>query len=432
MEVNATTFRHDLLDILVSIAEADFVSFDLELSGIPSRQQRRSPNAGRHTLEERYLEAREGANKHQILQVGFTCARFDYIENRYILKPYNVNLSPLLEDRLGIDREFSFQTGSISFLLACGFRMDAPFTEGVQYLSREEAELVKQREFDRIDDKNEYQDLQLKRTDIESLGFLDRVRRAIEGWKKSKSPFLEITTRTGLDGPPEVAAITKFEKRLVYQLIRAEYQDLKAIGRTHSMKIFYYDEQREEENRKWQKTRVKEQIMRQTGFRWVIEALTGDGVDLLDPRYFERSRSGEAISDLENIKGKFDRAKIKLQTHQPVLVGHNMFTDIVYLYRCFIGELPPTLGEFCEALHELFPRIVDTKYLATHDEGDLNASPTLERIDTLLSSQELPDISELTASQRNEVILTDMQVYIRITRNTTMQRHIMRQGTTAF
>lgn len=51
-----------------------------------------------------------------------------------------------------------------------------------------------------------------------------------------------------------------------------------------------------------------------------------------------------------------------------------------------------TLQGFNSAIHELFPKIVDTKYLATHDEGDLNASPTLQEIAEGLSNQPLPSI----------------------------------------
>ena len=39
-----------------------------------------------------------------------------------------------------------------------------------------------------------------------------------------------------------------------------------------------------------------------------------------------------------------------------------------------------------------FPKIVDTKYLATHAEGDLNASPTLQDIAEKIESQPLPNI----------------------------------------
>jgi poly(A)-specific ribonuclease len=51
-----------------------------------------------------------------------------------------------------------------------------------------------------------------------------------------------------------------------------------------------------------------------------------------------------------------------------------------------------TLQGFNEAIHELFPKIVDTKYLATHAEGDLNASPTLQEIAEGLANQPLPSI----------------------------------------
>jgi poly(A)-specific ribonuclease len=54
--------------------------------------------------------------------------------------------------------------------------------------------------------------------------------------------------------------------------------------------------------------------------------------------------------------------------------------------------LPDTLDGFCTAIHELFPRIIDTKYLATCQGGDLHASPTLQEIAEGLESQELPDI----------------------------------------
>ena len=51
-----------------------------------------------------------------------------------------------------------------------------------------------------------------------------------------------------------------------------------------------------------------------------------------------------------------------------------------------------TLQGFQGAIHELFPKIIDTKYLATHAEGDLNASPTLEQIAKSLRRQPLPKV----------------------------------------
>ncbi|KAF3044543.1 hypothetical protein E8E11_002706 [Didymella keratinophila] len=364
MEVNAESFPNDILGLLINISEADFVSFD---------------------LLHRYAETKEGADRYQILQVGLTCAKFDFLANKYVLRPYNINISPLFDERLDFEREISFQSGACSFLLGCGFDLGLPFAQGVQYLSREEAERAKKLAYDRIDKKNVIEDLQLKSTDIESLDFVRRCRDAITAWQKSTSTNLEITSSTGLPNASASCTISRFEKRLVHQLVRAEFPDAVAIGRNDCIRIMPFDAVREADNTRRIKTRVKEQIARQTGFRWIFEALVGGDInnDLL---YILRSNGPSEHRD------RFDRASARLKKHRPVIVGHNMFTDIVYLYRTFVGPLPDTLEAFNEKLHELCPRIVDTKYLATHDEGDLNASPTLEEIAKGLQKQHRPTI----------------------------------------
>jgi poly(A)-specific ribonuclease len=387
MEVDAPSFPYHLLGLFINISEADFVSFDLELSGIPSRLPNKPPRAaGRLTLADRYAETKAGADRYQILQVGLTCAKFDYIEKKYVLRPYNINISPLLDERLDFEREISFQSGACTFLLNNGFDLGAPFAKGVQYLSREEAVRAKRLAYDRIDKVNPTPDLQLKDTDTQSLDFVRRCRDAITAWQKYTSTSLKITSSTGLAGSNSVCAISRFEKRLVHQLVRAEFPSAVAIGRTDCIRIVHFDPVREADNTRRIKSRVKEQIARQTGFRWVFEALVSGEIDG-DALYIARSAAGVDGRD------RFDRAIERLRKRKPVLVGHNMFTDIVYLYRTFVGPLPDTLDEFLALLHKLFPKIVDTKYLATHEEGDLNASPTLEEIAKSLQNQPLPNIA---------------------------------------
>ncbi|KAF2270017.1 CAF1-domain-containing protein [Lojkania enalia] len=394
MDVDTVSWPSRLLGLLIAISEAEFVSFDLELSGIRSRIAAQPRDSRRSTLEERYAEVREAASKYKILQVGITCARFDYIKNKYVLRPYNVSISPLVSERLDVERDITFQSGAIDFLLRNGFQMDAPFTKGVQYLSRQEAEWAMQRAYDRLDKKNPVADLQLKEEDVESLDFVRRVREAITKWKAGKSMQLDITTHTGLEEQPTMPVITRFEKRLVHQLVRAEFPGLVSIPRGEEcIRILHYDELRELENTRKSKDRVMNQIVRQTGFRWVIEALAGGDIGPIDPTYFSRNPSGMiTATDIADTKDRFARAVMRLRHRQPVLVGHNMFTDLVYLYQSFIGDLPPTLKEFQQAIHRLFPKIVDTKYLATYGVGDLNASPTLQEIAEKLQSQPLPKI----------------------------------------
>ncbi|KAF2728718.1 CAF1-domain-containing protein [Polyplosphaeria fusca] len=397
------SFPARLIGMLTAIAEADFVAVDLELSGISTRTG--APRGGgRQTLQERYLEVKTAAERYSIIQVGFTCGKFDYLQDQYVLRPYNVPISPVLPQRLDIQRDITFQSGAIEFLMSHGFQMDSPFTKGVQYLSREEAAGAKQRAYDRVDKKNVVEDIQLKEEDVASLAFVDRVRKAIIKWKETpssaKSTSLDITSHTGLDEEPENPTISRFEKRLVHQLVRAEFTDLVTITRTTPrskdggyIQIVQYDEEREQQNAHKAKMRIKKQIAEQSGFRWIIEALAGGDIDDISSDNFTKDANAMVIAMNYKDYDKFERAKDRLRNHQPVLVCHNGFLDLVYLYQTFIGPLPLTLEEFNAAINELFPRIVDTKYLATYSGDDLNASPDLQEISKSLADQVLPKIA---------------------------------------
>jgi len=391
MDVDSQSFPHQILAILTHISQADFVSFDLELSGIPSRLPRNAPRAaGRASLDTRYEEAKAAADKYQILQVGMTCAKFDYLMNRYVLRPYNITLSSLLDERLDIEREICFQSGAAAFLLQHNFDIGATFSKGVQYLSRQEAADAKRMAYHRLENKHVVQDVQLTDKDVQSLDFVRRAREAIDVWRANGvARSLDISTHTGLTGPPSVPVISRFEKRLVHQLVRADYPELRTLGRNECIRIIRNDPDNEAEHVRRVKHRVKGQIAKQSGFRWIFEALAGGDLDSLDPFH-----GGWVITaDRTDVKDQFDRVRHRLKTHQPVLVGHNMFTDIVFFYRCFVGDLPETLHGFCKEIHNLFPRIIDTKYLATYAEGDLHSSPSLMEISDKLQDQEQPDIS---------------------------------------
>lgn len=82
MEINRQTFHWQLPVVLQAVADAHFVAIDLELSGIHSKTSYRSkavPNSGsRQTLQQRYEEIKEAAEKYQILQIGLTCVSEDF------------------------------------------------------------------------------------------------------------------------------------------------------------------------------------------------------------------------------------------------------------------------------------------------------------------------------------------------------------------
>ena len=81
MDVTGRTFQSYLSSILEAISRAYFVSFDLELSGIPGKQFKSRPTGqsedGKQTLQQRYEETKAAAERYHVLQLGLTCVEED-------------------------------------------------------------------------------------------------------------------------------------------------------------------------------------------------------------------------------------------------------------------------------------------------------------------------------------------------------------------
>lgn len=403
MDVNKISFPSRLLDVLVAISEAHFVAFDLELSGVPVKPH--GSRAGRPSLQQRYLETKRAAEQYTILQIGLTCVKEEADRGLYSLKPFNFNLNPVVEEpRLDIDRNFTFHSGAVEFLLGVGFKIDLPFTSGVPYLSHPEAKLAEERAAAR-QDKSNFADIQLKAEDTESLELLRVVRLAISEWKKTGEPSLN----SFVIGPPLIHGdnhaseeLSRFERRLIHQLVRADYPELVTIPYKGLIRIAKFDQEREDYIKAQRSKESKERIIRQTGFRWIVDALSGSPVHDIDVKSFACDpNTGDPIFVLlDDLKAKFNRAQHLLKNKKAVLFGHNMFLDLVYLYKTFIGELPDTVEEFSSLIHQLFPVIVDTKYLATHNCGDINPASSLEHIADQLQLQQYPLLGELPFNEK--------------------------------
>ena len=80
MDVTSYTFQAQLPKLLKAIAGSHFVAIDFELSGIASKQRQPGGSLGfdgNQTLQQRYIEIKEAAERYQILQVGLTCVEQD-------------------------------------------------------------------------------------------------------------------------------------------------------------------------------------------------------------------------------------------------------------------------------------------------------------------------------------------------------------------
>lgn len=289
--------------------------------------------------------------------------------------------------------------------------MEAPFTEGVPYLSRNEEAVAKNRWSTREKSKSNVAAIPVPATDVESIRFMDNVRTDVKAWlaqgrvrpggyqmrcnqltdilsSQKRERFLNIPkpstlSPSGIRNP--LATINNFQKRLVHQLVKAEYPDLVTIGRRDFVQILDHDKKREDAVKITQQSYFEERLSKQIGFRWIAEAMTGGDISRLDPKSFVSYMASDvAVDDPQPLQRVMKDMQDRLKQKRTILVGHNLFTDLVNFYSCFLGPLPKNVGDFQKAIHEIFPLVVDTKYLATHRCGSINPSSQLTEIEESL------------------------------------------------
>lgn len=194
--------------------------------------------------------------------------------------------------------------------------------------------------------------------------------------------------------------LNRFQKRLVHQLVETEYPSLVTVGKPAFIQILEFDEAREKAVREQRMRYQEERMMKQTGFRWIAEALAGSDLSNLDQGCFMGVMANSPAGAGLSLKEFANRLKQRLRTHRPVIVGHNLFTDLIYFYRCFFGPLPERVEDFQAAAHEMFPVLMDTKYMATHDCGSINPISSLAEINDSLLKTSIPRMSELPSHRR--------------------------------
>jgi poly(A)-specific ribonuclease len=174
---------------------------------------------------------------------------------------------------------------------------------------------------------------------------------------------------------------------------------LVTIGKPTFIQIIPYDEAREAAIHEERVRRTEERVLRQTGFRWVVEALMGGDLTKLDNRVFSTILTDPERNEEKKKLDHFAQdVKSKLKANRPTLVGHNLFVDMIYLCQCFLGSLPDDVSGFQALMNEHFPVLVDTKYMATHDCGSINPVSSLAEIHEALKRRKTPRISKSIVS----------------------------------
>lgn len=197
-----------------------------------------------------------------------------------------------------------------------------------------------------------------------------------------KDAFLNIAP-IGYSSPTfQDRGLNNFQKRLVHQFVRAEYPELSTTSRPGFIQILAYNQEREDNIKKFRTAAFEDRLRRQVGARWLAEAMVGGNLAAVESYNVQPVKSESQVP-----KEQYERLFDRLRAKKTILVGHNVFIDLIYFYACFFGKLPDSVKDFERRMHELFHCVIDTKYLATHgNDNPAISKSSLEELDDQLSS----------------------------------------------
>ncbi|XP_062999269.1 poly(A)-specific ribonuclease PARN isoform X2 [Elgaria multicarinata webbii] len=330
MEITRSNFKDNLNKVYEAIEDADFLAIDGEFSGISDGPSVSALTNGFDTPEERYQKLKKHSMDFLLFQFGLCTFKYDQAESKYVMKSFNFYIFPKPFNRTSPDVKFVCQSSSIDFLANQGFDFNKVFRNGIPYLNQEEERQLRE----------QYDE---KRSQANGVGALSYVspnatkcpvtipkdqKKFIEKVVERIEDLLQNEGSTNLELEP----CTRFQRKLIYQTLSWKYpkgihvETLETEKKERYIIISKVNE--EERKRREQQKQVKEQeeLEDAVGFSRVVHALASSG---------------------------------------KLVVGHNMLLDVMHTLHQFYCALPEDLNEFKELTSCVFPRLLDTKLMAS-------------------------------------------------------------------
>ncbi|KAI9257421.1 ribonuclease H-like domain-containing protein [Sporodiniella umbellata] len=306
MEIPRQQFSEKLSEIEKAIKECDVIAIDTELSGL----HRPTTSKRLYSLEDRYIEYKEATERFIIIQFGFCAFKWDAPSGRYIAKPFNFNIFPTsIMGNAQPNRVFMTQAQAFDFLVRQTFDFNKWVYQGIPYLTKEEEKTYREQGEKRMND-----DMPTIPVDEKEYDFMQDVKRKIEAWINDKKA----------DDGINIAARNSYQRRLIYQEVRNNYGEYTALGMQGFIRVTKLTEKQHEERKKEKVDRFESDCLNAVGFRRVIDLLSES---------------------------------------KKMIVGHNMLLDVCHVIGQFVQPLPDTLAEFKEVTRNVFPNLIDTKYM---------------------------------------------------------------------
>jgi poly(A)-specific ribonuclease len=114
----------------------------------------------------------------------------------------------------------------------------------------------------------------------------------------------------------------------------------------------------------------------------------------MDPKWFRVDKKNQPVfTDMEALNKTIQSLQTALKKKSHVIVGHNLFIDLIFLYQTFVGTLPDQVTEFNKQIHGIFPKVFDTKYLATQAGSSMRTKSSLKDLCDELKQRPNPFIA---------------------------------------
>ncbi|XP_072465640.1 poly(A)-specific ribonuclease PARN isoform X1 [Notamacropus eugenii] len=330
MEMIRSNFKSNLPKVYQAIEEADFLAIDGEFSGISDGPSVTALTNGFDTPEERYHKLKKHSMDFLLFQFGLCTFKYDSTESKYIMKSFNFYVFPKPFSRTSPDVKFVCQSSSIDFLANQGFDFNKVFRNGIPYLNQEEERQLREQYDEKRSQSNGAGALSYISPNASKCPVVipEDQKKFIEKVVEKIEDLIQNEENKNLNLEP----CTGFQRKLIYQTLSWKYpkgihvETLETEKKERYIVISKVDE--EERKRREQQKHAKEQeeLNDAVGFSRVIHAIANSG---------------------------------------KLVIGHNMLLDVMHTIHQFYCPLPEDLNEFKEVTTCVFPRLLDTKLMAS-------------------------------------------------------------------
>ncbi|XP_040134211.1 poly(A)-specific ribonuclease PARN isoform X3 [Ictidomys tridecemlineatus] len=265
-----------------------------------------------------------------LFQFGLCTFKYDYTDSKYVTKSFNFYVFPKPFSRSSPDVKFVCQSSSIDFLASQGFDFNKVFRNGIPYLNQEEERQLREQYDEKRSQANgagslAYVSPNASKCPVtipeDQKKFIDQVVEKIEN-------LLQSEENKNLDLEP----CTGFQRKLIYQTLSWKYpkgihvETLETEKKERYIVISKVDEEERKKREQQKHAKEQEELNDAVGFSRVIHAIANSG---------------------------------------KLVIGHNMLLDVMHTVHQFYSPLPSDLNEFKELTTCVFPRLLDTKLMAS-------------------------------------------------------------------